>query len=78
MVHGATLLELVAAPKLKIKPRTSHGWLRTGKIKRVKIGDLWRIDEKDLQEFIDKARRVHEQRDINICCVPEWHVSHGL
>ncbi len=47
-----------AAAKLKIKPRTLYGWLRAGKIKGVKIGDLWRIDEKDLQAFIEESKKA--------------------
>jgi excisionase family DNA binding protein len=40
------------AEKLSIKFRTVHGWLRTGKLKGVKVGRLWRIREEDLEEFV--------------------------
>ncbi len=41
---------------LKIKPRTVREWIRTGKLKSFKLGDLVRIHEEDLQALIDKSR----------------------
>ncbi len=45
------------AKRLKVKKGTIYGWLRDGKLKGTKIGDLWRIDEKDLQEFIEAGKK---------------------
>ncbi|HNX17560.1 MAG TPA: helix-turn-helix domain-containing protein [Methanoregula sp.] len=45
-----------AAGILKIKPRTVRQWITDGKLKSFKLGDLIRIHEDDLQEFIDRAR----------------------
>ena len=42
---------------LKIKPRTVRQWITDGKLKSFKLGDLVRVHEDDLQEFIDRARR---------------------
>jgi excisionase family DNA binding protein len=46
-----------AAGILLIKPRTMREWIRQGKVRAFKIGDLVRIHEEDLQEFIDSERR---------------------
>jgi excisionase family DNA binding protein len=46
-----------AAGILVIKPRTMREWIRQGKVRAFKIGDLVRIHEEDLQEFIDSERR---------------------
>jgi len=46
-----------AAEILLIKPRTMREWIRQGKVKAFKLGDLVRIHEEDLQEFIDSERR---------------------
>jgi excisionase family DNA binding protein len=41
-----------AAEALMVSPKTIREWLRTGKLKGVKIGRLWRVRESDLQEFL--------------------------
>ena len=42
-----------AAEILAIKPRTILEWLRTGKLKGVKVGGkLWRIRESDLEAVV--------------------------
>jgi excisionase family DNA binding protein len=46
-----------AAAVLKIKPRTVRSWIDSGKIKSFHIGDLVRIHEDDLKDFIAQARR---------------------
>ena len=46
-----------AAGILSIKPRTVREWIRQGKVRAFKLGDLVRIHEEDLQEFIDSERR---------------------
>ncbi|RPJ50788.1 MAG: DNA-binding protein [Methanobacteriota archaeon] len=46
-----------AAEILLIKPRTMREWIRRGKVRAFKLGDLVRIHEEDLQEFIDSERR---------------------
>lgn len=44
------------AEKLKISPYIVRLYLREGKLTGAKIGRIWRIDEKDLEEFIRKAK----------------------
>lgn len=42
-----------AAWRLGISPTTIKKWLRNGKLPGVKVGILWRIDESDLEKFIE-------------------------
>jgi excisionase family DNA binding protein len=44
-----------AAEALMVSPKTIREWLRTGKLKDVKVGRLWRVRESDLQELLQKA-----------------------
>jgi excisionase family DNA binding protein len=41
-----------AAEALMVSPKTIREWLRTGKLKGVKMGRLWRVRESDLQELL--------------------------
>ena len=41
------------AEKLKISEQTVRKYLRQEKIKGFKLGNSWRVKEKDLLEFID-------------------------
>lgn len=41
-----------AAEALLVSPKTVREWLRTGKLRGVKLGRLWRVRERDLQEFL--------------------------
>lgn len=41
-----------AAKALLVKSSTVREWLRTGKLKGVKMGRLWRVKESDLGEFL--------------------------
>lgn len=56
-----------AAARLKISRLTFGDWLRSGKIKGVKVGRLWRVRESDLEAFLkegamDKAEKARENR----------------
>lgn len=44
------------AEKLAVKVRSVNEWLRTGKLKGVKVGRLWRVKEEDLEAFIESNR----------------------
>lgn len=44
------------AEKFNIKPRTVSAWIRQGKLKAIKLGDLWRVHVNDLNEFIRKSQ----------------------
>jgi excisionase family DNA binding protein len=41
-----------AAAALMVSPKTIREWLRTGRLKGIKIGRLWRVRESDLVEFL--------------------------
>lgn len=41
-----------AAKVLAVEAETIRHWLRTGKLKGVKMGRLWRVRESDLGEFL--------------------------
>lgn len=56
------------AERLVLSPNTIRTWLRTGKIKGIKAGRLWRIKESDLQEFLTPA--VHEDESTDQ--LPLW------
>jgi excisionase family DNA binding protein len=43
-----------AAAKLQISPKTLKDWLRAGRIKGVRLGKLWRLRERDLEEFVER------------------------
>jgi len=45
------------ADSLKINLRTIYRWIREGKLNAVKVGELWRIPESALQEFIKVSKR---------------------
>jgi excisionase family DNA binding protein len=44
------------ADRLAIKPRTVIDWLRTGRLKGVKLGKVWRVTEEDLSAFVESNR----------------------
>jgi excisionase family DNA binding protein len=44
-----------AAAKLQIAPKTLKDWLRAGRIKGVRLGKLWRVKERDLEEFVNQG-----------------------
>jgi excisionase family DNA binding protein len=41
-----------AAEALMVSSKTIREWLRTGKLKGVKVGRRWRIRERDLEELL--------------------------
>lgn len=46
-----------AAKALLVKPDTLRGWLRTGKLKGVRVGRLWRVRESDLEAFLKEGEK---------------------
>lgn len=38
---------------LRLSQKTVYGWLRSGDLPGVKIGQVWRIKEEDLMQFIE-------------------------
>lgn len=43
------------ARRLKVKKRTVLEWLRQGKLKGLKLGRLWRIRARDLENFLQSV-----------------------
>ncbi len=43
------------AEKFNVKHHTVLGWIRNGKLKGIKLGDLWRVHKSDLEEFIKQS-----------------------
>jgi excisionase family DNA binding protein len=44
-----------AAKALRVNPATIRHWLKTGRLKGVKMGRRWRIRESDLEVFLPPA-----------------------
>lgn len=47
-----------AADRLNVSPMTVRKWLRSGKLRGVKVSVLWRVRESDLDAFIEEKRGV--------------------
>jgi excisionase family DNA binding protein len=48
-----TMLTLREIQKeLKVSIRTVYRWIRSGKLKAVKLGGVWRVSEKEFNRFI--------------------------
>ena len=54
------------AKVLLVKPDTLRGWLRTGKIKGVKVGSLWRVWKSELEIFLREGEEKWQvsERDL--------------
>jgi excisionase family DNA binding protein len=46
---------------LKISRRTVYLWLREGRIKGIKVGDLWRIPKESLGEFLEEGAKTADK-----------------
>ncbi|MDO9533523.1 MAG: helix-turn-helix domain-containing protein [Deltaproteobacteria bacterium] len=46
-----------AAARLKISRLTIGDWFRSGKLKGVKVGRLWRVRESELEVFLRKGEK---------------------
>ncbi len=49
-----------AADRLAVSKNTILDWLRSGQLKGVKAGRLWRLRERDLAEFLKEPESVRE------------------
>jgi excisionase family DNA binding protein len=49
------------AEKFNIKPRTVAAWIRQGKLKAIKLGDLWRVHKADLEAFIKTSQAKNDE-----------------
>jgi excisionase family DNA binding protein len=50
------------AEMLKLDPVTIRRFLRTKKLRGLKFGRSWRIEEKDLIDFIESSWNIPERR----------------
>ncbi|TYO97034.1 helix-turn-helix domain-containing protein [Desulfallas thermosapovorans] len=44
------------ADSLKINLRTIYRWIREGKLNAVKVGELWRISESELNRLLGEEK----------------------
>ena len=50
-----TLVEV--ASDLKVTRQTLYNWIVRGKFPAIKIDGIWRVDEKDYEQFKTQAKR---------------------
>ncbi len=43
------------AQRLNVKPLTVRRWLKSGNLKGLKLGPLWRVRESNLEAFLKSA-----------------------
>ena len=53
--HDRYLTPMEISKEFKVSRITVARWLRTGKLKGVKVGRLWRVRESDLQAFLKEG-----------------------
>jgi excisionase family DNA binding protein len=46
-----------AAARAKVAVKTMREWLRTGKLKGIKAGRLWRVRAGDLERFFEESAK---------------------
>lgn len=46
------------ADYLRIQKQTIYNWLNQGKITGIKVGGVWRFDQKDIDAWLKSRRRV--------------------
>lgn len=47
------------AERLQVSERTVYRWIDSGELKAVKLGRLWRIQEPDLKDFLNKRSNLN-------------------
>lgn len=52
---GKLLTPEQAASRLAVSSRSIREWLRVGKLKGVRAGRLWRIRDRDIEEFLEHS-----------------------
>ena len=56
-----TLVEV--AQYLKIAERTAYGWVKEGKLPGFKVGNAWRFDKADIQQWVQERKDRSEGKD---------------
>jgi excisionase family DNA binding protein len=49
------------AKELSVSPLSVRHWLRSGRLKGVKISNLWRIRESEVDRFIAKREQLNQE-----------------
>ena len=53
-----TLIEV--SEYLKISERTTYGWVKEGLLPAFKVGNAWRFDRNDIDEWIEKQKQASD------------------
>jgi len=56
MGHMKTLSEI--AQELRVSKRTVYRWLKSGKLKALRLDGIYRVEEQSYLEFIEEGRRI--------------------
>ena len=48
---------------LKLKKQTLYNWLNQGKIGGIKVGGVWRFDQKEIDAWLNTRRRNNKVGD---------------
>jgi excisionase family DNA binding protein len=59
-MDGVLTIEETAA-QAKVQPNTIRLWLRSGKLKGIKAGKLWRVRPRDLEAFMEASAIPHPE-----------------
>ena len=49
--------------KMQVKENTVRGWIKDGKLKALKVGRGWRIEPKDLDNFLTELKAKQAKID---------------
>jgi excisionase family DNA binding protein len=59
--YGKLLTPEDVADRLSVSPLSVKNWLRTGQMKGLKVSKLWRIEETEVDRFIDQRFKEEKQ-----------------
>jgi len=48
------------ADYLRLKKQTIYNWLHQGKISGMKVGGVWRFDQKEIDAWLNSRRRTNK------------------
>ena len=51
------------ADYLRLKKQTIYNWLHQGKISGIKVGGVWRFDQKEIDAWLNSRRRNNKPGD---------------
>ncbi len=56
-----------AAERMAVSPKTLRDWLRSGELRGVKVGKLWRVRPADLEAFIHEPASKLKTEEVERC-----------